>query len=910
MKLIQLAIALIVTSVFSGQQICAQGSAGLVGHWNFNGNANDVSGNGLNGTVVGAVPAAGQLGVPNTGYFFDGGDYIQVPHDPSMNINGMSICALFRPDTLYSGPCQVTAILFRGTDNGPQHYRLDYQDNPYIDDCNQYHPNNANHTGALGQMIGGPTQWHNPAAYVQYNQWRCVVATYQNDTARMYVNGILTKELYNNNTVQPSTFDLFFGRNQPSGFPYWFYGVMDDIRLYNRALSPSEVQLYCDSASLAPTALPTGSIQGSTGCANEPLTLTFNAASGTGPFNLVLQDGTGALYTPLGVQSGVPFNLNPPPPATTTFTLLSITDATGSINTAPGVGSVTLTVLTPPTADAGPDQTLCPGFPTTLAGSGGGQYQWFPIAGISNPNAPSPTYINQGTGGSTNTLFLQVTDPNTGCRDTDAVVITSLPQPTASAGPDLYTCGPGQVLQGSGGGTYQWSPAGSLSDPTSPTPTASPAATTTYTLIVTSPNGCTDTDAATVFIITEPVTNAGPDIAVCTGATGVLQGSTVGGNQYLWTPTAGLSDPTSLTPVVTPTGIPGPVTYTLTTTAPGGCSSSDSAVVTLLPPPAVYAGPDQNTCAGLVTLNGSGTGTLVWSGTDAGGLSDPTASNPTITLASSSTFILTATSAEGCTATDVVLIGINASVPHTVSPDTSHLCPGDSVQLLVTGGQAYLWIPAEGLTPNNTVANPWANPDSSTTYQVVIYDEICGTTDTLSSRVERHGFPVVNAYSSNDLDCRNGYTILYATGAVNYGWSPAETLLTPGSDSTRANPSQSTTYFVVGVDEWGCVGQSKVDVTSDKGGNGVPLVPNAFTPDGDNVNDCYRLTLPGAVSEFVLRIYNRWGQQVYSTTDPNGCWDGRYKGAMCELGTYVYYYTARDSYCGPLQGQGNFTLLR
>src|ERR1700757_4876630 len=81
----------------------SQGYSGLVGRWTFNGNANDVSGNGLNGIVHGATLTTGINGLPNTAYYFNGtSDYITVPYDSLMNTKVHSFCVLIKPMGFYS----------------------------------------------------------------------------------------------------------------------------------------------------------------------------------------------------------------------------------------------------------------------------------------------------------------------------------------------------------------------------------------------------------------------------------------------------------------------------------------------------------------------------------------------------------------------------------------------------------------------------------------------------------------------------------------------------------------------------------------------------------------------------------------------------------------------------------------
>jgi len=152
------------------------------------------------------------------------------------------------------------------------------------------------------------------------------------------------------------------------------------------------------------------------------------------------------------------------------------------------------------------------------------------------------------------------------------------------------------------GVSYLYTPSTGLSDPTSPTPIASPTQTTTYTVQVTDANGCTGSDQITVFVQGESSANAGPDQTVCAcsnrddvvifvtngGVTvnagvdqslcegGSAQLNATGGTNYSWSPTTGLSNPNIANPLANPTQT---TTYTVTSTNASGCSGTDQVTV-------------------------------------------------------------------------------------------------------------------------------------------------------------------------------------------------------------------------------------------------------------------------------------------------------------------------------------------
>ncbi|HNA17608.1 MAG TPA: gliding motility-associated C-terminal domain-containing protein, partial [Ferruginibacter sp.] len=117
------------------------------------------------------------------------------------------------------------------------------------------------------------------------------------------------------------------------------------------------------------------------------------------------------------------------------------------------------------------------------------------------------------------------------------------------------------------------------------------------------------------------------------------------------------------------------------------------------------------------------------------------------------------------------------------------------------------------------------------------------------------------------------------------------------------------TYYVYVDNGLGCSGIDSVTVYVNTAASLARYMPNAFTPNGDGLNDCYGLKNWMYIRKLEFRIFNRYGEQVFGTSDPSRCWDGRYKGKIADQGTYVYYIKAETS-CGTEEQKGNFLLLR
>ncbi|MFK7785130.1 MAG: gliding motility-associated C-terminal domain-containing protein [Crocinitomicaceae bacterium] len=619
----------------------------------------------------------------------------------------------------------------------------------------------------------------------------------------------------------------------------------------------------------------TGSNQTTT-CTNPTASLTGFANGGTPGYSFSWSPATG-LSNP-NVQ-----NPTANPASTTTYTL-TITDAVGCTDT----DQVTVTVdETPPNANAGANQTTTCTNPTqVLNGSGGGSYSWSPTTGLSNPNIANPT----ANPASNQVYTLTVTGSN-GCTDTDAVtVFVSETPPNANAGANqTTTCtNPTQVLNGSGGGSYSWSPTTGLSNPNIANPTANPSSTTNYTLTVTGSNGCTDTDAVTVTVNeTPPTANAGSNqTTTCTNPTQVLNGS--GGGSYSWSPATGLSNPNIANPTANPASTQ---TYTLTVTGLNGCTDTDAVTVTVNEtPPTANAGSNQTTTCTNPTqvLSGSGGGTYSWS--PATGLSNPSIANPTADPGSTQTYTLTVTGSNGCTDTDVVTVTVDETAPTAnAGSNQTTTCTNPTQVLSGSGGGTYSWSPATGLS-NPSIANPTADPGSTQTYTLTVTGSNgCTDTDAVTVTVDETA-PTVNAGTDQTIPCGATSANLTATGTGTFSWSPATGLSDPNSANPVASPTSSTTYTVTLTGANGCTNTDDVQVTVVTG----PTTSAA----GPNQTICVAaggVILAGNSPTVGTGIWTQVSgptSNISAPTSPSSTVTG-----MTTAGTYVYEWTITSAPC-------------
>jgi gliding motility-associated-like protein len=451
---------------------------------------------------------------------------------------------------------------------------------------------------------------------------------------------------------------------------------------------------------------------------------------------------------------------------------------------------VTVTLAPAPTLTTSGNAVVCAGNSAALSASGGTSYTWSPATGLSATTGASVTAAPPVT------TTYTVTGTTAGCNAVGNVTVTVNPYPNADAGSNTGVCPGGSVqLQASGGSSYTWSPAATLSNPNISNPVASPGATTTYTVAVTD-NGCTSIDSVMVSYNLLPTVTAS-DISFCPGSNGILNAT--GASTYTWSPAAGLSSTTGANPVASPTVT---TTYTLTGTSSSGCQGSDQVIVTVNPRPAISAGSDVNICPGSsAMLNATGGNNYSWAPSSS--LNNNAIPNPTASPSATTTYVVTGFDANGCSNNDTVVVNVTP-MTITMSPAAS-VCAGSGVQISASaaGATAYTWSPAAGLS-SSTAANPMASPSVTTTYSVVASNGAgCSTNGTVIVNV--NALPPAAINPANIAVCPGASASLTASGGVSYAWSPATGLSAVTGASVTAAPSSTTTYTVTVTDNNSCV---------------------------------------------------------------------------------------------------------
>ena len=449
--------------------------------------------------------------------------------------------------------------------------------------------------------------------------------------------------------------------------------------------------------------------------------------------------------------------------------------------------------------------------------------------------SPQVTYTQPGI----YDVTIEVEDQS-GCAQTKiySQYIEVFPLPNTVVSNDTTVCEGSSVdLFASGAQTYNWS--NGLSGDS-----IRLNITQDSTLILTAidSNTCTNSDTIEIEAWPLPNAEAGMNDSICLGESGTL--TATGGSQYLWsnnTNTAQLTEAVAITTL-----------FSVEVTDTNSCVASDSAYIVVRPQPMVDAGMNDTICLGESGfLNGSGTGTLLWSNGNTG---TTLIDSPSV----STQYELEVTDAFGCKSIDsasiVVEFFTNAGI---LEADT--ICQGDTAMLEAFGGVAYEW--SNGANTAQISMTPAAN----TFYSVTVSNPRgCELIDSVEVVVN----PVTNLNIPDANFCLGGFTVLDANigAAATYQWST-------GSSTDTIVVNTAGTYTVIAENSFECQTFDTVEVSID-----TVLAVDLL---GDSLCDGETLTLdagnPGTSYQWNTNdttqtiLVTQTGTYTVTVTDPFGC---------------------------------------
>lgn len=477
-------------------------------------------------------------------------------------------------------------------------------------------------------------------------------------------------------------------------------------------------------------------------------------------------------------------------------------------------------------------------------------------------------------------------------------------------------------LQAGGGFFYQWLPATGLSSDTVANPKASPNITTTYTVVVS--DSCY-ADTATVTLTVHPKPQAAFSFTDdCVNDTTFFTDQSISNNSTLTAWDWNLGDGTTSQNQHPFHVFQANGTYNVTLIVTNNFTCRDTLTQAVTPYPVADSdfGYDSLVCLG-DPIQFTDSSTLVtgsitaWKWTFGDGSAGAMQQNPqhSYNLPGTYQVQLITTTNNNCQDTVTKTIVIAPDVTAAASGDTA-ICSLDVVQLTAAGGLYYSWAPEEVLLDGKDSATVTARPlESPTIFTVTVADDC--SADTATVRVDLLPWPEVAA--AYDTTIYKGETAtleaIVDNQVVAFAWSPTQTIeppYLPGDQTIEVRPDTIKWYTVEVTDIFGCTNKDSalVDFLDP-----FLRLPNAFSPNGDGLNDVFYAITRGEMELLNFSIYNRWGQRIYQTNGlatPSNGWDGTFKGVDQPGGVYTYVIKYRPVL---LPGEvalksGNVTLIR
>lgn len=671
--------------------------------------------------------------------------------------------------------------------------------------------------------------------------------------------------------------------------------------------SPAATTIYTLSGTNAGGCTGTNTVQVSL-AANPVLSGSPNATICASTNTVLTVTGAGSYtWSPAGSLSAANGATVTATPATSTVYTVTGANASGCTGTC----TISVSVVSNPTLSA-VGGSLCASSSASLTASGATSYTWSPAGSLNTANGASVIATPSVT---TTYTVTGLTGACTGSAVVTASVIVVNPTVTASS--NTYCIGgTGVTLTGTGASTYSWSPPFGLSSTSGATVSASPTVTTTYTVTGTT-GACTGSQ--TISITVAPVASlsiVSSGTLICPNSSGTTLTAS-GASTYTWLPGAQTTSTLQANPSTT-------TTYTVAGQSAAGCATFP-AIITVSVSPAINAtvsASSPSVClTKTVAISVAPTGgayTYTWlpgsaiQGSNSG-------SSIIAKPASTVTVIYTVTISNGfCKETNTVSLQVFDCVPPVSSFTTltnDSICTKGCVSFTATstGIQPFMyqWLFPGGTPPTSNNPDPIVCYSSSGTYPVSLITGNAFGNDTvvMTNYIHVVDTPSVRAYGDTLLSVGQTAPISVTGNATSYYWTPDNgSIACATCTNTVVQPTVTTKYMVTASNSPYCKRRDSVLVKVDFV-CGDFFIPNVFSPNGDGLND--NVNIHGfCIATFNLRIFNRWGELVFQTTDKTLGWDGSFRGKPMDTGVFVYSVDGITIENKPFSQKGNITLLR
>lgn len=602
---------------------------------------------------------------------------------------------------------------------------------------------------------------------------------------------------------------------------------------------------------------------------------------------------------------------SPPYPDSITYTVKG-TDANGCYN----FDSVKIKFYTKSFIDAGPDTSIC--LPPSVAQktwvqlNGQGSFSrvyWLPSATLNNANIANPIATPTDN---TDYIFHGIDINNCLIRDTVRVTVLDpkidllLLKDTSICPKDSFLVTPKD--QGNNVSSYTWSmqpySSSAISNPNIRTPYLKPMSTTLFILNV--KNYCYNRfDSLLVNVYPLPDVGLIDLDSICIGETYQFA-SNPNHVSYSWT----TNEPTfSNKSIYNPTAKPLiSQNYILKVIDRNGCTNTDSIQLLVHPLPyTTVLGVPRFLCQGdTIQLKVLTNQICKYSWLPNIAISSDTAQTINAYPMDTTRYYIRATNIHNCTTLDSFKLNVQKPIrPYALRP--VRICKGKFIDLYAEGGLYYLWKPFYQI--NDTLSQtPQVSPEHFFTYTVFISNDCF--MDSLKVDVYVDSLPKVDLGRDTLIYRGQEITLTATTQAERIEWFPKRDYISnPFVNSIYVSPRDTTRYWVEATNSLGCVGRDSINVFVY--GKNVLLVPTGFSPNGDGINDEFRIIRYLNIATLnKFEVYNRWGELIYSSTNIKQGWDGKYKGENSPAGTYVWQVEAYSYDGDRIVQSGNVTLIR
>ncbi len=612
----------------------------------------------------------------------------------------------------------------------------------------------------------------------------------------------------------------------------------------------------------SPTITATQTIAASCGSANGSATVTATA-------------GSTYTWSPIGGTSATASGLS----AGSYTVVAGIAGCTtSSVITIPSLSGPTVTSVQTLTTTCG----LATGSATVNTSPASTSYTW--SSGISST---TNTASNLATGNYT------VTAGTAGCTTSTVITIGSGGAPIISSVQTLTTTcglatGAATVNTTPASTSYTWS-----SGVSSTTNTASNLAAGNYT-VTAGTAGCNTSTVITIGSAGAPTISSVQTLTTACGlATGAATvNTTPTSTSYTWS--AGVSSTTNTASNLAAGN------YTVTA-GTAGCNTSTVITIGSSGAPTISTVQTLSTTCGLstgaATVNTTpASSSYTWSS----GVSSTT--NTASNLAAGNYTVTAGTT--GCTTSTVITItSVGQPVISSIQTtgENCNLSDGTANFSFSPTTSSIIW--SSGISSTTNTATGLA----AGSYTVTITNGACTTSTVITIN------PIINTFtiSPNVTIQQGNSTQINSSTGTSYSWTPTTNLSCTNCPNPIANPDQTTNYCVNTFDGL-CTYTNCITITVE-----TPCIinknysaPNAFSPNGDGNNDEFCIKgLSNCISSFEISIYNRWGEMIYSSTEADFCWDGKYQGVVLDPAVFVFYLKAIYIDNSELIKKGNITLL-